>query len=51
MMSLDQIELDCKKDGRRISASFHYRKVKRMHLSIAAAILIIWRDLEPESVQ
>ncbi len=43
--------IDCKKDGRRVSASFHYRKVKRMHLSRAAAILSKWHNLEPESAQ
>ncbi len=31
--------IDCKKDGRHNSASFHYRKVKLKHLSMAVAIL------------
>ncbi len=43
--------IDCKKDGRRNSASFHYRKVKLNHLSMAVAILRKWRHLEPESAQ
>ncbi len=43
--------IDCKKDGRRVSASFHYRKVKLKHLSMAVAILRKWRHLEPESAQ
>ncbi len=43
--------IDCKKDGRHVSASFHYRKVKRLRLSMAAAILSKLRNLEPESVQ
>ncbi len=42
---------DCKKDGQRVSASFHYKKVKRIHLSMAAAILSKLRHLEPESAQ
>ncbi len=43
--------IDFKKDGRRVSASFHYRKVKLKHLSMAVAILRKWRHLEPESAQ
>ncbi len=39
------------KDGWRISASLHYRKVKRIHLSMAAAILSKRCHLEPESAQ
>ncbi len=32
--------IECKKkDGRRVSTSFHYRKVKPKHLSMAAAIV------------
>ncbi len=45
------LPIDCKKDGWRVSASFHYRKVKWIHLSRAAAILSKWHHLEPESVQ
>ncbi len=40
-----------KKDGRHVSASCHNRKMKRMHLSMAATILSKLRYLEPESVQ
>ncbi len=43
--------IDCKKDGRRISSSFHYRKVKSKDLSMAVAILRKWRHLEPEFAQ
>ncbi len=45
------LPIDCKKDGRRVSASFHYRKVKLKHLSMAVAILRKWHHLEPESAQ
>ncbi len=43
--------IDCKKDGRSVSASFHYRKVKANHLSMAVAenYLRKLRHLEPES--
>ncbi len=51
MSKYTNITIDCKKDGRRVSASFHYRKVKQIHLSMAAAILSKGRHLEPESVQ
>ncbi len=42
-----KVWLRLKKDGRHVSASFHYRKVKRMHLSMAAAILSKLHHLEP----
>ncbi len=39
------------KKKRRISVSFHCRKVKRINLSMAVAILSKLRHLEPESAQ